>query len=189
MVDEWTRMTRDVLHAQPRFYAPATPAKSEHRHPEWTNFDGVEPNRRAINRSSARNSKRIRARKNTKLSIADGELQLVFTGDDPGIAMDLRRNVLPPGPYRVTFRLRGGSVDGGELFFTTDATTTLPRGTRIAFDVKADDNWQNVDIELPTSKSIQQLRLDVSKGAGKASIRELRLSDVSGKTLLRWPNP
>ena len=189
MVDEWTRMTRDVLHAQPRFYAPATPAESEHRHPEWTNFDGVEPNRRAINRSSARNSKRIRARKNTKLSIADGELQLVFTGDDPGIAMDLRRNVLPPGPYRVTFRLRGGSVDGGELFFTTDAKTTLPRGTRIAFDVKADGNWQNVDIELPTSKSIRQLRLDVSKGAGKASIRELRLSDVSGKTLLRWPSP
>ena len=189
MVDEWTRMTRDVLHAQPKLYAPAIPSKSEHRHPQWTNFGGVEPNRRAANRSTARSSKRIRARKNTKLSIADGELQLVFTGDDPGIAIDLRRKLLPPGPYRVTFRLRGGSVDGGELFFTTDAKTTLPRGTRIAFDVKADGDWQNVDIELPTSKSIRQLRLDVSKGAGKASIRELRISDVSGKTLLRWPSP
>ena len=134
-------------------------------------------------------SKQIRARKNTKLGIVDGELQLVFSGEDPGIAMDLRRNALPPGPYRVTFRLRGGSVDGGELFFTTDAKTTLPRGTRIAFDVKADGNWQNVDIELPTSKSIRQLRLDVSEGAGKASIRDLGLSDVSGKTLLRWPSP
>lgn len=189
MVAEWTRMARNVLHAQPRSYAPATPSKSEHRHPEWTNFDGVEPNRRARKRSSARDSKQIRARKNTKLGIVDGELQLVFSGEDPGIAMDLRRNALPPGPYRVTFRLRGGSVDGGELFFTTDAKTTLPRGTRIAFDVKADGNWQNVDIELPTSKSIRQLRLDVSEGAGKATIRDLGLSDVSGKTLLRWPSP
>ncbi len=181
MVDQWTRMTRDVLHAQPKDYAPITPAKPEHRHPQWTNFDSLAPNQR--------NSKPIRARKNTKLSIVEGEVQLVFTGDDPGIAMDLRRNRLPLGPYRVTFRLSGGSVDGGELFFTTDAKTTLPRGTRIAFNVKADGNWQDVEIELPTSKSIQQLRLDVSKGAGKASIRELRLSDDSGRTLLSWPSP
>ena len=89
----------------------------------------------------------------------------------------------------MTFRLSGGSVDGGELFFTTDDRTTLPRGTRISFDVKADGSWQDVDIKLPTENSIQQLRLDVSKGAGKASIRELRLSDASGKTLLSWPSP
>lgn len=189
MVDQWTAMTREVLHAQPRFFAPAIPSKSEHRHPEWTNFDGREPNRKGKNRSSIPNSKRIRARKNTQLSIVDSELQLVFTGDDPGIAMDLRRSELPPGPYLLKFHLRGGNAGGGELFFTTDAKTTLPRGTRIAFDVKADGNWQNVDIELPTSKSIRQLRLDVSQGSGKASIRKIRLSDASGKTLQSWPNP
>ena len=189
MVDQWTRMTRDVLHAQPKSYAPATPAKPEHRHREWTNFDGMEPNGKTKKASAVRDSKRIRARKNTTLSIANGELQLVFTGDDPGLAMDLRRNVLPPGTYHLTFRLSGGSVDGGELFFTTDTKTILPKGTRIAFDIKADGNWQEVDIELQTSKSIQQLRLDVSTGEGKASIRELRLSDASGKTLLSWPSP
>ena len=188
MVDQWTRMTRDVLHAQPNSYAPATPATPEHRHREWTNFDGLEPNRKPNSRSAVRDSKHIRARKNTKLSIDDGQLQLVFTGDDPGIAIDLRRNVLPPGPYRLTFRLNGGSVDGGELFFTTDAKTVLPRGIRMAFDVTADGNWQDVAIELATSKSLQQLRLDVSTGAGMATIRELRLSDASGKTLLSWPD-
>ena len=45
MVDEWTRITRDVLHARSDVYAPTIPAKTEHRHPEWTNFDGLEPNR------------------------------------------------------------------------------------------------------------------------------------------------
>ena len=189
MVDQWTRMTRDVLHARPTSWAPATPAQVEHRHPEWTNVQGMEPNRKAKQRSPVRSSQRIRARKNTTLSIADGELQLVFTGDDPGIAIDLRRNELPSGPYRVTFRLRGGSPDGGELFFTTDADTTLPRGTRIAFDVRADSSWQDVSIELPTKESIQQLRLDVSTGAGKATIGELRLSDAMGKTLVSWPSP
>jgi len=182
-------MTRDVLHAQARFHSPAAASQSEHQHPEWTNFDGLEPHRRTRTRtrSSTRNSKSIRARKNTTIHIVDGKLRLVFSGNDPGIAMDLRRNTVPPEPYRVTFRLRGGSVDGGELFFTTDAKTTLPCGTRIAFDVKGDGNWQNVKIELPTSKPIQQLRLDVSTGAGKALIRELRRSDTSGKPLLRWP--
>ena len=122
------------------------------------------------------------------LSILDGELRLVFGGDDPGIAMDLRRDAIPAGPYRLTFRLRGGSVDGGELFFTTDPKTTLPRGIRIDFDVTADGNWQEVEVELPTSESIQQLRLDVSTGAGKATIGDLRLRDAAGKVLMRWPS-
>ncbi len=189
MVDQWTRMTRDVLHAKPNSYAPATEAKSGHRHPEWTDFSDLQPPGRVKERSATEDRKRIRARKNTKLSIAGDELQLVFDGEDPGIAMDLRSCGLPPGPYRVTFRLSGGSVDGGELFFTTDSKTTLPRGTRIAFEVTADGNWQDVQIELPTPKSIQQLRLDVSAGAGRASIRELRLTDASGKALLSWPSP
>lgn len=187
MVEQWTRMARDVLLASPKAYAPAMEAKSEHRHPEWTNFDGLEPHEKAP--PTATGSKRIRARKNTKLRIAEGELKLVFTGDDPGIAMDLRRETLPPGPYHVTFRLLGGSKGGGELFFTTDTKTTLPRGVRIAFDVAGGDDWQDWDIELPTSKTIQQLRLDVSTGAGKAVLRELRLRAKSGETLLSWPNP
>ena len=127
MVDTWTRMTRDVLHARPSSYAPTIPAKPEHLHPEWTNFDGMEPNKKQAKKASAKvNGKHIRARKNTKLKVVDGELQLAFSGDDPGIAMDLRQNKFPPGPYLVAFRLNGGSIGGGELFFTTDTKTTLP---------------------------------------------------------------
>ena len=72
----------------------------------------------------------------------------------------------------MTFRLRGGSVDGGELFFTTDAKTTLPRGTRIEFDVKADGNWHDVEIKLPTSKSIQQLRLEGPRSGERCKVKK-----------------
>ena len=84
MIDQWTRMTRDVLHAPAKTYAPAIRGTGEHRHPEWTNFGGMEPNRKTTKGSAAGGGKRIRARKNTKLSIDEGELQLVFSGDDPG---------------------------------------------------------------------------------------------------------
>ena len=130
--------------------------------------------------------KPIRARKNTTLQVANGNLNLIFTGDDPGIAMDLRRVSLPPGPYRLSFELNGGTIGGGELFFTTDLQTVLPKGKRVSFAVAANGKWQNIDIALETNESIQQLRLDVGEGAGKASIRQLRLNDASGKTIHHW---
>ena len=54
--------------------------------------------------------------------------------------------------------------------------------------IAADGDWQKIDIQLKTGKAIQQLRLDVSEGSGEASIRQLRLTDDSGKVLLKWPN-
>ena len=118
--------------------------------------------------------------------MANGNLNLVFSGDDPGIAMDLRRESLPPGPYRLSFELNGGTTGGGELFFTTDQKSTLPKGKRSSFVVAANGKWQNIDIALETNESVQQLRLDVSEGLGKASIRKLRLTDASGKTIHQW---
>ena len=110
MIDTWTEMTKTVLHASPKSYATAIDAKMPHHHPEWTKFDNEpasasgKPNRPARRRGSAHG---IRARKNTKLTIVDGELRLEFNGDDPGIAMDLRGRDIPVGPYRLKFRLRG----------------------------------------------------------------------------------
>ncbi len=189
MTDAWTNMARDMLHAPPQVFAPVGQAELPHRHPEWTRFDGPQPSADAARRPHRKrpSAKSIRARKNTQLEITDGQLQLRFSGDDPGIAMDLRGRELPRGPYRLTFRLLGGVEGGGELFYTTDATTTLPRGERLEFDVDADGSWQPISLELPTDKRIYQLRLDVSPGAGEATIADLTLSDQQGKTLITWP--
>ncbi|MCP4776043.1 MAG: arylsulfatase, partial [Planctomycetaceae bacterium] len=150
MVEKWTQMSRDVLHAPERSYAPTGKAQPVHTNREWTKFDKEAPAGNTKKRKRAGAKQSIRARKNTKLNITDGTLRLVFSGDDPGIAMDLRKKSLTPGPYRLAFDLKGGSQGGGELFFTTDLKTVLPKGNRIPFEVVADGDWQKVDIELKT---------------------------------------
>jgi len=192
MIDTWTEMTKTVLHASPKSYATTIDAKLPHRHQEWTNFDGGpgpasgKPNRLKGRRGPAN---RIRARKNTKLTIVDGELRLEFSGDDPGIAMDLRGRDMPVGPYRLTFRLQGGTKGGGELFYTTDLKTILPKGERIEFSVDADGKWHDIDLRLPTKQRIYQLRLDVGEGVSKAIVSGLTLLDSAGKRVITWAQP
>ena len=144
---------------------------------------GEEPSARTKNAKA----NKIRARKNTQLKVVDGELRTQFTGEDPGIAMDLRRRELPNGPYVLSFHLRGGVRNGGELFYTTDPETTLPHGERVEFDIRADGKWQPITLELPTHGRLQQLRIDVSPGPGEATIAELKLTDADGNQVMAWP--
>jgi arylsulfatase len=190
MINLWTEMTKTVLHASPKSYAAAIDAKLPHRHPEWTKFDGRpvpvagSRNRPARGRGPTHG---IRARKNTKLAIVDGELRLEFSGDDPGISMDLRGRDIPVGPYRLKFRLQGGTKGGGELFYTTDPKSILPKGERIEFEVDADGKWHDMELRLPVEKRIYQLRLDVGDGVSKATIADLNLIDSGGKPVMSWP--
>jgi arylsulfatase A-like enzyme len=190
MVDTWTEMTKTVLHAPSKSYAAAIDAKLPHRHPEWTKFDsGPAPvaGSRIRPARGQRPPHGVRARKNTKLTIVDGEVRLEFSGDDPGIAMDLRRHKLPAGPYRLVFRLQGGTKGGGELFYTTDPKTTLPKGLRIEFEVDTDGEYHEMELKLPVEKRIYQLRLDVGDGVSKAAIAGLKLIDSRGKPVMSWP--
>ncbi|MCA9141818.1 MAG: arylsulfatase [Planctomycetales bacterium] len=190
MIEAWTDMAKDVLHATPKVYAPPNKAKLPHVHREWTNFDDTTQRSGIVKkrvRASQPATNAIRARKNTKLTISAEKLELLFTGDDPGIAMDLRNAGLAPGPYRLSFRLLGGTKGGGEVFYTTKPAVTLPNGEHIAFDVRADDQWQEVIIDLPTKKQLLQLRIDVSDGPGSATIASLKLSSEDGTALIAWP--
>ena len=191
MIQAWTDMAKNVLQANPKVYAPTSAAKLPHVHREWTDFDdspqrsGVMKKRADGNRP-ARNA--IRARKNTELTISSGKIELTFTGDDPGIAMDLRSAALAPGPYRLSFRLLGGSKNGGEVFYTTEPAVILPQGEHVTFDVRADGEWQEVVIDLPTEKQLLQLRIDVSDGPGQATIADMQLSAKNGAALIAWPD-
>jgi arylsulfatase A-like enzyme len=183
MVEIWTDMAENVLHAQPKSYAPALEADFPHRNPEWTNFDGEAPS--PMSRAARPNA--IRARKNTRMEIVDGELRLQFSGEDPGIAMDLRGRDLPNGPYRLSFRLLNGVKNGGEMFYTKDPRTTLPNGERVEFEILANGNWQPIMLDLPTDARIYQLRIDVSPGEGRATIADLKLTDEQGNEIASWP--
>jgi arylsulfatase A-like enzyme len=189
MIETWTGMTRDLLHAPPASYAPVIEARFPHRHPQWTRFDAQAPAPAMGSRSRGPGRARgaIRARKNTRLTVTEGMLQLTFTGDDPGIAMDLRGRDMPKGPYHLRFRLLDGARHGGELFYTTNPKTTLPRGERVEFDILANGHWQPIAIDIPTPTRIYQLRIDVSNGPGKATIAELRLTNTEGEQIAAWP--
>ena len=192
MAQTWTKMAEQVLNAPKKAYAPATEAKSPHRHPEWTDFSAGkdEPGKGGGGKRSNKKQKRpgaIRARKNTKLAIVGKSLQLTFSGEDPGIAMDLRGRQISDGPYRLSFQLKGGTKGGGEVFYTIDPKATLPKGKRLTFEVAADGKPQQVVLELPEKKRLYQLRIDVSEGPGEATIADLKLTDDQGKTLVAWP--
>ena len=184
MVKQWTEMTSSVLQAPKSAYANTIEAKLPHQHPEWTNFrsDQYGPS----NSKSRKRSPSIRARKNTKLKIQGNQLNLEFTGDDPGIAID-RIGPIAAGPYRVSFQLLSSNQNTGELFFTTRPEEILPKGKRIEFAVSGQGEWQMISISLDTKKSIQKIRIDVSDGPGKATIKDLKLTDSGGKQLMQWP--
>ena len=118
----------------------------------------------------------------------DGDtLTLTCTGTDSGIAIDRVGDVVAPGPYTLTFRLKTNAGDSGGLFFTTDGSTKLPSGTHVPFPVHPDDQWHDFELELETTERIHALRLDPGNQPGQAQIQGLTLRTSSGDTLRQWP--
>ncbi|MEO0448345.1 MAG: arylsulfatase, partial [Verrucomicrobiota bacterium] len=114
-------------------------------------------------------------------------LQLTFTGDDPGIAMDLRgMSSMPSGPYQVSFDLTTDTNGTGDIFFTTDGKTVLPQGGKQTFLINGSDTAQSVLVDLETDKQLHQLRIDVSDGEGTAQIANLRLLGPGGTVIKDW---
>ncbi|WP_404306121.1 arylsulfatase [Neorhodopirellula lusitana] len=194
MISTWEDMTKNVLHAPAKFYSEVSESTDPHLHGEWTHFDATsvdgynrQKNKRA--RRSSNNSNqppRIRARKNTTLKIVGSEIRLTFTGDDPGIAIDLRKVSLPNGPYQLAFELKSSATATGEVFVTTNPKKSLPQGNQVLFDVNGSTDWQAIHVPLATSKRLQQIRIDVSEGPGNSIIANLRILNEEGKSLMQW---
>ncbi|MDB4383854.1 sulfatase-like hydrolase/transferase [Akkermansiaceae bacterium] len=192
MVEKWKQMSRDVLHAPNLANPKITPAQSPRKNREWTVFsDSMKPPPSVPVRRSRNNKKNaplgIRARKNTTLVREENALMLTFTGDDPGIAFDLRNaDQLPSGPYLLSFELITDLEGTGEVYYTTDGATILPKGSRLTFPVKSSPTLQDLVIQIETQKKLHQLRLDVAQGPGAATIRNLRLLASSKEVLVNW---
>lgn len=187
MAAKWDDMTVNVLHSEriATSSRPLKPAEFPRKNREWTTYsDSLKPSFPPPRKKSPSG---IRARKNTSMTRAPGIMELKFTGDDPGIAMDLRGiKDLPAGPYVLSFKLENAPEGTGEVFYTIDKKTTLPNGLRIEFPVLGTNESNDVRIALSTEKLINQIRLDVSEGPGSATIQNLRLLDSDGKMLKDW---
>ena len=189
MIKQWTDMTRDVLHAPAKEYAPVATTATGQKHREWTDYssldassarhDAAKSKKKAAKKGSG--AEGIRARVGTKLSVNDGQLQLQCEGDDPGLVF----NTLPPltaGPYTLEFRLQSTASGDGEIYWTTDAQTIPTKGGHLNFSVRHDGKWQTVTLQIPEPKPLYCLRLDPCAGPGKVCIEGLQIKDASGKT-------
>lgn len=188
MITKWKDMSRNVLKseklADPKMRAIEAPRKNR----QWTVFsDSAEPPAASSAKKRKTRSKPVRARKNTKLTWQSGVLLLTFTGEDPGITMDLRgMKEIPSGPYQVVLDLKTDAKGTGEIFFTTDKRTILPRGENIPFPVNGTEDAQPVRVDLKTDMRLHRLRIDVSDGEGAAEIAHLRLLGPDCKVIKDW---
>jgi arylsulfatase len=192
MVEKWRQMSRDVLHSEKLASAEMKPAEIPRSNREWTVFsDSAEPPAAGPAKKARRGNTSanvgIRARKNTQLTVKPGAWELTFSGEDPGVAIDLRSSRdLPIGPYMLAFDLTTNWKGSGDIYFTNDSETILPKGQQIEFAVNGSNVPQEVRIHLETEQRIHQLRIDVADGAGRATIRKLQLLNADGHVLKDW---
>ncbi len=130
--------------------------------------------------------KAIRARVDTTLAIANGQLVVTSMGDDPGLTFEAS-DINSAGPYTLTFRLQSSASGDGEIYWTTDTETSLPKGRHQTFKVTHDGQWHDLTLNLAEPKTLHALRLDPCAGKGVVRIEGLRLNDTNGKTLKQWP--
>ncbi|MDB4523598.1 arylsulfatase [Akkermansiaceae bacterium] len=192
MVAQWQKISSEVLHSPKLSDAKMIPTQNPHKNREWTFFsDSPHPSETSPERRPRKNKGqdplKIRARKNTSLVREGNALFLTFTGEDPGIAMDIRRlNEFAIGPYYLSFDLTTDTEGTGEIFFTTNQATILPKGNHLRFPIVSSPKSQKIQVELKTAKKLYQLRLDVLEGPGEAVIQNLKLLDHDKKTLINW---
>lgn len=192
MIAQWQKISREVLYSPKLANSKIIPTEKPRRNREWTVFsDTIVPPTAAIQPKSRKHKKSesfgIRARKNTNIVREGNTLFLTFTGEDPGIAMDIRRlNEFAIGPYYLNFDLTTDTEGTGEIFFTTNQATILPKGNHLRFPIISSHKSQKIEVELKTKKKLYQLRLDVLEGPGEAVIQNLKLLDHDKKTLINW---
>jgi arylsulfatase len=187
MITQWNDMTENVLMAPQKEYAPVAEVFTGYENTRWAFSPSPEDNKESKSKSTTSKQKSIRARKGTKLNIIDGQLMLQCEGSDPGLAFNTLPFMGDVGPYTLEFGVISHAAGGGEIYWTTDAKTVLPKGGHLEFDVKHNGQWQNISLNIPEKKRLYALRLDPCASAGEARIEGLKLMDSSGKIIKSWP--
>lgn len=108
------------------------------------------------------------------------------TGGDPGLAFTLPK-CQAAGPFTLEFRLQSTASGAGEIYWTTDAATMLPKGRHLDFPVTHDGAWHTHTVRIEESKTLHALRLDPCGGAGKVTLDGLTLKAADGTIVGQWP--
>lgn len=193
MVGQWHDMSANVLKVSPKENRPVATELTEKSNAQWTKFDvpfvggaGGKAKRKAAKESASAAVTLPRARVGTKLTVENRQLVLACTGADPGLAFNAL-DVKSAGPYSLTFRIQSKATGEGEIYWTTDPETSLPRGRHQTFAVTHDGEWHDVALRIDEPQTLHSLRLDPCAGAGEVRIEALQLKDSGGAVLKAWP--
>jgi len=207
MAKQWTDMAKDVLHAPEKEYKPVSATATDPRkNSQWTDYSSVDASagrhdagkqKKAEKKAEKKVEKNeelrpaagmgIRARAGTALAFEGDELVLTGSGSETGLSIDRVSKLPSGGPYQLVFSVRSPSAGSGQIFWTTDPQTKLPKGTRQAFDVRNGGEWQQFSLKLETPEKLYGFRLDPCSAPGELRIKGLKLEDASGKVLESWP--
>ncbi len=189
MVKQWHEMSAKVLMVSAKENKPVAVEATPKVNPQWTRYDAVLTGGKGKGKRPAAkdtSAELPRARKDTKLRVEKKQLVLTCTGDDPGLAF-ARVEVTAVGPYTLTFRVQSRASGEGEIYWTTDAKTILPKGKHQTFAVVHDGQWHEMTLSIAELKVLHGLRLDPCAGAGEVRIEGLQLKDARGTALKSWP--
>lgn len=189
MIGMWHDMAETVLEVKESARKPVS-TSSEKLHREWTRFDvplGEPPPPRKAS-SKTRKPNQIRSRIATKVRTDQDELVLDCQGNDSGFAVDRIQLTRPAdGPYQLSFEINSQAAGDGEVYFTTDNNTSLPKGQHQVFSVEHDATWRKQTLTLDTTRQINALRFDPCSQPGVVRIRAMKLTDTQGNVLLQLP--
>jgi len=191
MTNQWHDMAANVLMAKGKEIQPVTAEATPKLNLGWSQYNVATPGKarkkgKGKNKAAQAAAALPRARKDTKLTVEGPQIILHSTGTDPGLAFE-HLAVETPGPYTLEFRLQSNSTGPGELYWTTDAETILPKGKHLDFEVKHDGEWHNIKLTIDETKVLLALRLDPCAGEGVVKLEGLTLKATDGKLLVKWP--
>jgi arylsulfatase A-like enzyme len=203
MSEQWHRMAAEELQAPAKERQPVARQATEQRHREWSVFDEVGQTNSRLEGGSRPGKKgekaqgapplgeiagsKMRARRDTQLSIEGDQLILSCTEGDPGLAIQPLSLKGRTGPYLLSLEIQSRASGMGEVYFTTDPQTSLPRGEHLEFEVAHDGQWHTLTLPLTTDQVLYGLRLDPCTGAGQVRLRQMQLKSAAGEVLSGWP--
>jgi len=119
-----------------------------------------------------------------KASIANGVLRVEGDGDHPFLG---NAQIKQTGPFAVRLRIRSSAGGTGKIQWRTADQETLPPEQAVSFDMKAGDEWRDVDLELPVKGELALFRLYLPADKSPVEIRSINfVSPITKKTVRDW---